>query len=95
VKPAYDEKCGDLARYFLPHGADRSIQSLAITIQDAVEGWLSDDVTRFLLDNEDCVPCPVCGSRERDLKTGLPTCECQAPYMQCRDAKTKTGEGAQ
>lgn len=37
----YDEKCGDLARYFLPEGTIAEGAALAQHIQDAVEDWLS------------------------------------------------------
>ncbi len=72
----YDTKCGDLARYFLPDGKPMSIADLAQDIQDAIEGWMGDGVARYRLDDEDSVPCSVCGSQQRHAGTGLLSCEC-------------------
>lgn len=34
---AYDEKCYELAEYFLPHGSPADLMGLAQAIQDCVE----------------------------------------------------------
>lgn len=34
---AYDEKCEDLARYFLPFGPDEKVRELAQLLQNCVE----------------------------------------------------------
>lgn len=36
----YDEKCYELAEYFLSEDADLDVSDLAQTIQDAIEDWL-------------------------------------------------------
>jgi hypothetical protein len=46
MKKGYDEKCGELAEYFL-HNEGRvpeEVDSLAQTIQDAIEDWLNANV---------------------------------------------------
>jgi len=37
TKYSYDEKCEELARYFLPRGTPEAIAELAQVIQDAIE----------------------------------------------------------
>ena len=42
AKRAYDEKCDELARYFMADGEiqpEEAIADLAQTIQDAIENW--------------------------------------------------------
>ena len=36
----FDEKCCELAKYFLPNGEEVALTDLAQTIQDAIEDWL-------------------------------------------------------
>ena len=72
----YDQKCKDLAGQFLPEGKEVSVADLAQTIQDAIEDWMGDGVARYRLDEEDSVPCSVCGSQQRHPGTGLLSCEC-------------------
>ena len=39
----YDEKCYELAEYFLPKVGAEGRAQLAQTIQDAIEDWLSEN----------------------------------------------------
>ena len=39
---AYDEKCYELAEYFLPKGNETQRMGLAQQIQDCVEDWLPE-----------------------------------------------------
>lgn len=71
----FDPRCLELARIFLANGSEVSLHSLASDIQGAIEDWMDDAPGRFLLDNEDSVPCGTCGSEERDRR-GILRCEC-------------------
>lgn len=87
MSKGYDNRCGDLARYFLPEGKLMSVADLAQTIQNTVEDWLGDGVARYRLDEEDSVPCSVCGSLQRHPGTGLLSCECPT------DTRETKGDG--
>lgn len=43
MSDGYDEKCGELADYFLPQNTEAA-KDLAQAIQDAIEEWLQDYV---------------------------------------------------
>lgn len=38
----FDERCFELAEYFLPEGTQDERMKLAQTIQDAIEEWLQE-----------------------------------------------------
>jgi len=39
----YDEKCGELAKYFLPDSNSEATALLAQHIQDSIEDWLASN----------------------------------------------------
>ena len=61
----YDEKCGDLARYFLGPNKQQ-VAELAQELQEVIEDFCKAHA------------CPVCGNEERDHRDLL-TCECPSP----------------
>lgn len=61
----YDEKCGDLARYFLPDDPDGIVSDLAVEIQRSIENWMERQIPNIgqkcpTKAHADGVCCPAC-----------------------------------
>jgi hypothetical protein len=78
-----DDKCHELASYFLPNGEALYVSDLAQDIQDTIENWLSAYEQSQLPHTHTCQQCD---------KVVIAACECKMPVKNiwcssnCRDA---------